>query len=112
MDILCRHHVPRSRRNRRPGSALVSPPAVSSLTYPQWFFAWRVWSVSKRYYLAIPPATISLFRCSLAFFIAIKFGTIGEEGFKEHYQWSFLTAQALNTIVRIIIVHIRTECLI
>jgi hypothetical protein len=71
------------------------------LILKQWFFSWRVWTVSGRAYLAAPSALVSVFRCCLAFFIAIKFGTVGEKGFHEHYQWSFILAQALNTAVRL-----------
>jgi hypothetical protein len=76
-------------------ASLMSMISLNVLT--QWFFSWRVWSVSGRIYLAIPPAVVSIVRCGLAFFIAIKFGTVGEEGFHAHYQWAFIVAQALNT---------------
>jgi hypothetical protein len=67
-------------------------------TVVQWFFSWRVWKVSGRWYLAVPPAFISIFRCSLAFFIGIEFGRLGEIGFRDKYMWTFVLAQALNTV--------------
>lgn len=75
----------------------------------QWFFSWRVWSVSNRIYLAIPPATVSVVRCGLAFFIAIKFGTVGEKVFHDRYQWSFIIAQVLNTVVSDLMFNTRDE---